>query len=215
MRLGSKPKRDNRLERYLLPEQMLMAAPIPKVASRTIKGMFEELSDQKTTLQINCSPENIQRDYGDYFIFSCVRNPWSRAYSCWKDKIADAYTPGKVSIISRFPHLRPFMQFEEFVEWLESEHGSDATADRHWLSQVHHLTDKEGKNFCDYIGRIEHLEEGFSDIEKLTGITLPRITARNVKASALGYEQAYNTRTKAIIERRYCEDIETFGYRFS
>ncbi|MEM9780090.1 MAG: sulfotransferase family 2 domain-containing protein, partial [Pseudomonadota bacterium] len=139
---------------------------------------------------------------------------WSRIYSCWKDKVADAVTPGKVSILSRFPGLRPFMPFEEFVEWLATSHGSDATADRHWMSQTRHLDAGGGTSLCDFVGQMEELDAGLTEVERQTGIRLPRPKKVNAKTAGGEYQRAYNDRTRQMISERYAADIETFRYTF-
>lgn len=214
-RLGRQPKRDDSVERFLHVESGLLAAPVPKVASRTIKDMFRSLNGGANSFEEHIRPDKIRACYPDYFIFSFVRNPWDRIHSCWKDKIDDAVTPGKISILSRFPDLYPFMPFEEFVEWLATEPGSDASADRHWLSQTAHLTSAGGESFCDYIGRIEEYEEHIREIERRAGCALPRPPARNVQGEREGYESAYSARGRQIIASRYAGDIERFGYRFA
>lgn len=107
------------------------------------------------------------------------------------------------------------MPFEEFVEWLDSEYGRDEIADRHWLSQVRHLSDSSGAAVCDFVGRLEEFERGLAEIERLTGISLPRVEERNTKGNRSDYRQAFNERSRRIIERRYGQDIEAFGYQFA
>lgn len=215
LRRTTTPHCDVNVERFVLRGRRVLAAPIPKVASRTIKGMVARAGGKGASFQISCSPDEIVRDFPDFFVFSFVRNPWSRIHSCWKDKIADATTPGKLLILSRFEGLRPFMPFSEFVEWLDSEHGTDEFADRHWLSQVRHLSTEAGDGICDFVGKIEAFDTDMCRVEEMTGVTFPRIAARNVKDSPQSYEEAYDERSRGIIERRYAEDMETFGYRFA
>ncbi|MEM8787536.1 MAG: sulfotransferase family protein [Pseudomonadota bacterium] len=213
-RMGGHPRPDTGVERFLFDKAQVMAAPIPKVASRTIQGMFETLNGRPDGWEVYLQPQAIRSRYQNYYIFSFVRNPWSRIYSCWKDKIADAVTPGKVSILSRFAGLRPFMPFDDFVRWLETPEGADDRADRHWMSQVRHLDDGAGGSFCDFVGRIEALEDGFRAVEAATGLTLPRSEQRNAKTRTEEYLSAYNDETKKIVARRYGADIDRYNYRF-
>jgi hypothetical protein len=214
-RVSSSPRRDDRIERFVHEETCLVAAPVPKVASQTFKYMFRRLSGSGTSLETALRPDEIREIYPRHFIFSFVRNPWARIYSCWKDKIEDAITLGKVSIISRFPDLYPFMPFEEFVEWLETDAGGDACADRHWLSQTAHLTASNGETYCDFIGSIESLERDLSEIERRTDLRLGIPCALNVQTRVEGYSTIYTPRARKIVGRRYAEDIETFRYRFT
>jgi hypothetical protein len=215
VRSGAQPGRDDEVERYVLPGERLVATPIPKVGSTTIKDIFAALTPGGRATEVRCKPSDVRARFPKSFVFSFVRNPWSRIHSCWKDKIDDAVSPGKIVIISRFPGLRPFMPFEEFVEWLLTENGGDDRADRHWLSQTAHLSDPRGGLICDFVGKIESFEEGMRGIESRTGVQLPRIAARNVKAGGgTAYLDDYSPRARKLIEERYGADIETFGYRF-
>lgn len=213
-RMGGQAAPDTAVERFVYAEKKLMAAPIPKVASRTLKQMIGDLSGHAEGGEIECRPEEIRPQYPDFYIFSLVRNPWSRIYSCWKDKIQDAYTPGKVSILSRFPSLRPFMPFEEFVEWLSTPAGSDAYADRHWMSQLCHLDAGGGAVLCNHVGKMEQIEDAFEEVERQTGVMLPRTKRQNAKTTEAEYLGAFSDRARRIVEMRYGDDIEAFGYTF-
>ncbi|WP_171211590.1 sulfotransferase family 2 domain-containing protein [Ruegeria sp. HKCCA5426] len=214
LRQGTPPSCDPRAEKFVLRQQKVLAAPIPKVASRTVQAMFAQASGNAPGHEFDSTPDEIAAGFPDYFVFSFVRNPWSRVHSCWKDKIADAVTASKLSILSRFEGIRPFMPFPEFVEWLDSDYGSDAVADRHWLSQTRHLSTSAGVQICDFVGKIESFDADLDRVESLTGVTFPRIAAQNVKPAAESYHTAFDERTRQIIGRRYGEDIEAFGYRF-
>ena len=207
------PSSDHKVERFVSRRHRLLAAPVPKVASRTIQEMMGRLSPPDM-VEVHESPDAMREHFGDLFAFSFVRNPWARIYSCWADKIEDAFTVGKVLILSRFAGLRPFMPFEEFVEWLETEAGSDAHADRHWLSQTEHLRTSSGEPIVDFVGRMEAFEEGLAEIERRSGVTLPRVEALNVKTSSDAYRVAYSPRARSIVGSRYLADIETYGYVF-
>lgn len=211
-RKGSPKTPDTHVERFISMQHNLVAAPIPKVASRSIRRAMWHL-DEAALERKDLGPEDIRKAYPDAFVFSLTRNPWDRVYSCWKDKINNAISRGKVRILARFPGLYPFMPFEEFLEWLETDMGSDARADRHWLSQRVHLGLDRNDLFCDYIGRLEDLDMAMVEISRRSGVHVSVAGAVNAK-KGLPYQEAFSERARQIVERRYAGDIETFKYRF-
>src|SRR5690554_2517265 len=79
------PHRDDCVERFVSPRHEVIAAPLPKVASRTMMGMFEAMPYKTEVL--DASPAELRQRYPGFFIFSVVRNPWARVLSFWKDKV--------------------------------------------------------------------------------------------------------------------------------
>ena len=204
---------DLKMERFVVKGGGVIGAPLPKVGSRSVRKALRRHADQER-FQIPMEPRDIRRTYPDAFVFSFVRNPWDRVYSCWKDKVDNAFSKGKIKILSKFPGLRPFMPFEEFLEWLSSDHGSDEIADRHWLSQVVHLDISGEVRLCDYTGRIETMGRDWQRISEITGLDLPALTHANAKPGA-DFASIYSARGRKIVERRYAADIEYFKYRFA
>mgnify|MGYP006275406345 CR=1 FL=1 len=201
------------VERFFHDTGRLIAAPTPKVASRSLSIAFRDLEGGSLDKR-HYLPRDLRNTFPDHLIFSFVRNPWARIHSCWKDKIDNAISLGKLRILARFPDLRPFMPFEEFVEWLATPDGSDAVADRHWLSQVRHLDiSGESNGICDFIGRLEALDDDVAEISRMSGVNLPPLGRRNQKGSP-DWRAAYSDRARRIVAERYAEDIERFGYRF-
>jgi hypothetical protein len=156
----------------------------------------------------------------DYRTFSVVRNPWSRAVSCYNKKVLNCNSLAKIYFLSRYHGLRPLMGFREFVEWLVSEEGADDTADPHWLSQWRFLYDGDGEPLYDRIGRLERLGEDIADIFEAYGtppLTLERRRRSQdmvVKPLYRDYRDYYDDNSRKLVERRYQKDIELFGYTF-
>jgi hypothetical protein len=114
-------------------------------------------------------------------------------------------------IITRFKGLYPDMPFDEFIDWLCSDAGSDKYADRHWLSQ-HKLLDVDlNKNNFDLIDDISNMNHQFEKIIEKLNIQDVKLIERNKSGKA---ENSYSF-TKNVIEKialRYAEDIEIFGF---
>jgi chondroitin 4-sulfotransferase 11 len=140
-------------------------------------------------------------EFQNYFRFAFVRNPWDRL----------------VSVYSRMdPHMQATAEkvglalagtsFHEFIKRTENfQHV-------HLDPQEGFVFDHAGYCLVDFVGRYERLVEDFATICSRLGknIELPHcnVSTRNA------YRQYYNNATRKIVERRYGEDIEKFGYRF-
>lgn len=173
---------------------------VPKVASQSI---FQIFRDNEVKLVINAherdhlfEPENFQ----NCFKFAFVRNPWSRAVSCYLNKIVRE-------------KKRPCFQecfdkdFEYFIDFLDRQ--DLATADIHIRLQTA-LIPLEHVNF---IGRFESFAEDIQYVLKMIGLPNQPIPHRNPTKHA-HYSTYYTKRTKEIIARKYQADIEAFGYEF-
>jgi hypothetical protein len=134
---------------------------VPKVATKSIRAALLRTPEiaafavdrNAAALAAEDSP------YRFYHRFSFVRNPWSRVVSCYCQKIMiqPETVVGQLSIIAKHPGLFPGLPFDDFVDWLCSEEGSDQCADRHWMSQHIVLADGDGSIVCDFVGRLENL----------------------------------------------------------
>jgi hypothetical protein len=105
------------------------------------------------------------------------------------------------------------MPFNAFVEWLGSDEGADELADRHWASQTAFL--RVGNTFrCDHLFRLEQIAEQMDQFRYVLSepnLTIPQI---NKSANTNARHKIYNSHTRAIIKKRYEEDIDRFQYVF-
>jgi len=78
-----------------------------------------------------------------------LRDPLDRARSCYIRKIEQArfrpgnlrHALGKQKFLLHYHDLKTRFNFEAYVVWLNTKSGSDAYADRHWMSQYAFLDD--------------------------------------------------------------------------
>jgi hypothetical protein len=127
--------------------------------------------------------------FSSYYRFAFVRNPWSRMVSLYHYHIRD----------KRF-------SFNEFVALTRgSEHW-------HATTQYSYIFDRKGRCLVDFVGRYERLAADFAQVCSRLDIdrTLPHFGATEHD----DYRRYYDDATRKIIERRYREDIEQFGYEF-
>ena len=86
----------------------------------------------------------------EYYSFAFVRHPFSRALSLYHDMLVspEVYTEeqrlhrgkGIRYLFDSFYGLAEVSSFEDFCRWLNTPYGSDAFADRHFLSQHAQVT---------------------------------------------------------------------------
>jgi Sulfotransferase family len=191
---------------------------IPKSGSRSLLAAFlDRWSDSEGVRGETTSLDSLLEQglfEGGYRVLAVVRNPWDRVYSCYRDKIARLdRARERAHRIARYRGLRPFMPFEAFVEWLGSDEGADELADRHWASQSAFL--RLGNDFrCDHFFKIEHLADEIDQVRSVLGDHYLDIPHINTLGNTTARRDIYNSRTQAIIERRYEEDIDRFQYVF-
>ena len=140
-----------------------------------------------------------------YFSFAFVRDPVERALSCHGDKARGA---GNVEL-GGFAGLEPGMDLDAFCAWLETPWGSDAFADRHWLSQDALLREAPDAPLPDFLGRFERLGD---DVEAVTArLGMPCTGLAHLNRGA-GVRPAPSAAALAALGRRYARDFAVFGY---
>lgn len=218
LKRASRP--DSASEKVLLADQGVLYVGVPKVATRSILVALDSAtSDSKHAHRIvELDVETMLNRYPEvatYFKFTFVRNPWSRAASCYLDKIANNDPIKQARHRHNRPGLEAGMPFEAFAEWLITSAGSDDVADRHWMSQHKTLAyDQPGLITYDFVGRFEHLADDYHRLQKLSGLALPSLPHRLKTQAPNQYRDLYNERSIKLIAQRYAQDIDFFGYDF-
>ena len=148
-----------------------------------------------------------------YFTFAFIRHPFDRTRSCHADKHALALRDRRAArwFIEPWHGLRLGMTFAEFCRWLDTPWGSDAFADRHWLSQHRQIRAADGR-LPDFLGRWERLDADWRAVTARLGLPcreLPRLNAGPRGARAAGPP---DDAAAAALRRRYAEDFRIGGY---
>ena len=187
----------------------------PKAASRSLIAALGE-ADPGAVLVRRRTLEQVYRRYPEarkYFSFAFLRHPFDRTRSFFADKHALARRDPRARrwFIDPWHGLRPGMSFAELCEWLETPCGSDAFADRHWLSQSCQVATAAGR-LPDFIGRYETLEADWRAVSDRLG--LPPVALPHLNAGPAG--AAENARIgaggAAVLRRRYAADFALGGY---
>tara|TARA_B110000503_G_C7131535_1_gene406983 strand:- start:263 stop:895 length:633 start_codon:yes stop_codon:yes gene_type:complete len=78
-----------------------------------------------------------------------------------------------------------------------------------------YVDDDNGKCLVDYIGRLETINESYSDICKSLGIEKDLVPFKNVNADrSKDYKQYYNEETINRVTQLFHKDLERFNYKF-
>jgi hypothetical protein len=135
------------------------------------------------------------------FIFSFVRNPFDRLYSCWA-----GWTKRDRSPLYRLDsRIKRGISLEEFVNVVCSI--EDDMADEHFVSQSALLTNQDGKLMPDFIGRVESMKEDWKIVMEKTNINSP-IGHHGRVASVTHYADTFSPKMKSMLKERYAEDFE-------
>jgi Sulfotransferase family len=135
-------------------------------------------------------------DFGAYFKFGVVRNPWARAASEYK-----------------FSSQRWGIPFLTFVNQI-SRKGRVFGEQRHVEPQKLFLYGDDGKLLVDRVLRFESLADEFAEVSGRIFGRREALPQRNVSRDRSDYRTFYDERTMEMVAAAYRDDIETFGYRF-
>jgi hypothetical protein len=150
------------------------------------------------------------REFGAYFKFGFVRNPWDRVYSAYaflrKGGMDAADRRFAAETLARYP------DFESFVErWLDPQNAASWVHFRPQASFLRRQLDHAIG--VDFVGRFETLAADFEHVAERLGmaVSLPRANASERRSS---YRDVYTPRMREVVAAVYAEDIHTFGYAF-
>ena len=194
----------------------------PKAASRSlIAGLLDadpaaEVFREATLAEVYRARPEARA----FTTFAFVRNPYDRAHSFFSDAGPRGGKRGE--LLAGRHGVRGDASFAELCAWLATPYGSDAFANRHWLSQ-HETIGLEDGRLPDVVGRYERLEADLADIASRLGMPLPTLPALNrspravpagCEAGAVGAVRAIHLSetNRALLRRRYAADFERFGY---
>lgn len=221
--LKSRKLRREKPQVWLLPSARLGYIQIPKVASRSIRASIIEMARDEITIDTDrqdiadkaveelfsrhVARKQLAKLPGDYFLFAFVRNPLTRLYSAYANKLLDSASGGTRNIFAHMG-MSPGMPFEDFV--MRVAELKDHQIDRHLRSQHWFLT-YEDKLFVDYIGKMENLSADWKELQ--TRFRVPALPHKNSSSAADPDSwQPFTRRLAEVAIERYREDIELFGY---
>jgi hypothetical protein len=134
--------------------------------------------------------------FNKYFKFAIVRNPWDRLVSEFE------YIKTQPTH-SRFKKLSA-LKFNEYVSY---QSGRSAA------HQVHALQLKNGELGCDFIGKLETLEQSLTVISAKTGLDFSQLPHIN-QVNRRDYRNYYDDNLAEQVAELWQEDISAFKYTF-
>ena len=208
---------DRRAEKIVSHRYRFLWICNPKVASRSLIQALRAADPDAELVRGRTLDEILdgRPALRAYFSFAFVRHPVGRTRSFHADKHGLALHDRRACrwFIEPWHGLRRGMAFEEFCRWLATPAGSDAFADRHWLSQHVQIRTREGQE-PDFVGRWETLDDDWRTVTAHTGMphrALPLLNARPGAAPAA--DMAQTPEAAALLRRRYAEDFGLWGYQ--
>jgi len=136
--------------------------------------------------------------------FTIVRNPWDKVWSHYSYRVRINETGLKDAGLS-------------FNDWVAVTYGEPKNKrfydqPKMFAPQVDWLSDEQGKNEIDFVGRFENLSEDFSKIAAIIGVEkdLPHLN-QSTKGS---FRTHYSDESREIVRSWFAKDIEAFQYRF-
>ena len=183
---------------------------VPKVAGTSInKAIYGRTLGHYTALEIQTKFPKL---YKNSYVFSFVRNPWSRVVSAYQ--FAKQGRTESMGVCNPKQYQIPeFDTFERFVkEWLVKQDVNKL--DYIFQPQVLFLTDSKGDIIADNVEKLENLASGIAILEKKLGKKI-NVGRANATSSKDDFKTFYtNPELVEIIESIYKKDIETFIYQF-
>ena len=169
---------------------------IPRCGGGSIKESLKEISDHWDS-----TPNNLQlKDYEcrykieleDYFIFTCVRNPYDKLFSMFRYK--------------KFKRQTLDTRDKNFNEWIVS-----LKQDKKWLGGIpqaaYLVTDKDVKIV---LLRFEKLQKDFDDIMATLDFKEKQLDFINQLQKSRGFK--LTAILENIVYNKYKIDFNTFGY---
>lgn len=218
----------NRRRVLIIEDLRVGYIPIYKVASTSLRNLFcrrqakhilpdragRKLSVAEKRQVENCIRKSVsvrqtRRLRRRYFLFAFVRNPVTRLYSCYLDKVVRAGRHGKQNAMQRYG-VSHDMDFESFARHIARI--PDQDSDRHFRSQ-HFKIYHQGQCLVDFVGNFENMGAHWQILSEKTGLEKPPGSYRHTGAGNRLKELPLSLEAAEQISRRYSTDIDLLGYR--
>lgn len=202
----------------------LLFVHIQKTAGTSLTNYFrQKLPDLQDYLRphdpLSFAQAQLGSEFDGLFKVGFVRNPFSRLVS-WYSMITENGIRLTDEQKRQNPNYNKIWQyvlthsnsFEEFI--LNCSNATDRSNWKPFLyNQADYLKVANGKLGADFIGRFENLATDVAVLSERIGLAHSAIPHVN-KSNHLGYRRYYSDETRAVVEQRFAEDLETFGYQF-
>jgi hypothetical protein len=209
---------------FILPKKKALYLSVSKAGNTSIKASMFNLpkyADYRfvhRAMRTFHSCRSIEKlgQYGDYFKFTFVRNPFRRLVSCYENKLhTDKAEVGKTICFLIYDSYlfgflskdRGFRSFARRVCMIP-----DCLSDRHFASQSMDAVGPDGRLLVDYVGKLERMERDYEPLRQKFGFA-PLPHYNRTKTAMRNWMDYYDLDTARRVYRRYRTDIEVFGYQ--
>lgn len=150
------------------------------------------LQDAPNKPQIDEAIEN------NYYLFTSVRNPFTRAVSCYYQCIRSGW-------------IVPDWNFKQYLKWDMKGVGSHHTI-THNMPQAEYL--KPYYKHINKVVRVENIKQDLRDIEKTLGLKNRPVKWFNPNEwpNQVPYRNLYDDEAKELVLEKYAVDFDTFDY---
>jgi hypothetical protein len=184
---------------------------VPKCAGMAVlKSLFGDTNGGHATV-LDYMLIFSEREYGDYFKFAFVRNPWDRLVSAYHFLQQGGMNEADRRWASK--NLSRYSSFDEFVrDWVNQDNVDSYT---HFRPQWQFLCRPgTGRPDVDFIGYYERLSRDFHLVCNRLGIDATLMEENRTSHRDRDYKNYYDDVTRAIVGDVYREDLRIFGYDF-
>jgi len=178
---------------------------IPKTGGQSVWEFFygknwRQVNNIKpgSTHHLNCTKELLN----EYFVWTTVRNPYSRTVSLFK-------------WLKKYRRIPKKLSFNDFVNRLNLDLLNLPWSEkRHPLGQIEFIELLIGSiENLDFIVQLENLQQDYNIVCDKIGISRKQLPCKN-KTNHKHYTEYYDDEARQIVAEKYAKDIEHFGYEF-
>lgn len=189
----------------IIKEDKLFFIHIPKTAGTSIEHAINGKDNPLWARHYSYSQFSLypkKYDPKDYFIFTVVRNPWDRIYSCF--------------LFTKFLKKESTFwcdSFEEYLKFVES-HDVKANQTQNIINDFNYWTG--GIQNLNHVARFENLESDLNPVKEYLGrdFIIPHTNNNPIKDSGMSYKSMYTDYGVDLIREKYKHEIELFDYSF-
>jgi hypothetical protein len=189
----------------IIREDKIFFIHIPKTAGTSIEHAINGKDNPLWARHYNYSQFSLYpKKYNprEYYIFTVVRNPWDRIYSC--------FLWSKYKAKSTNFWCETFEEYLKFIELQDIENSQTYSLinDFNWWTG--------GIQNLNHVARFENLESDLIPIKEYLGkdFVIAHTNTNPIRDPKISYKSEYNSYGVDLIKEKYKQEIELFDYSF-
>ena len=169
----------------------------------------DTILEKNTSLKLyECILNHVgEKVYNESFVFTTVRNPYSRAVSMFKHQSWDRWSGRKQDSV-----VKNSKTFRDFCMAIKNNNFPNDAAKWHSGTLTDHMVDGNDLK-VDFAIKLENFQEDFNIVCDKIGIPKEQLPHAR-KGKHKHYTEYYDEETKQIVAEKYAKDIEYFGYKY-